>query len=443
MDINSQEYKDLVEKFGADAAKEMKRLGDELETKLNTKFSDVGKGMLSTADFNKFKAEELKQLNDNLKKMDDETKETLKAQGLILNELKGTAGETVKAQTLKQFLETQLPKIKELRAAGAGQYEISSEDLRKAGVFSFGSGNASKAAGATAVGAGTVGGTNGSIVDMGTALGSPYLPGLGGSDLELFDIVRNPNFIINRVNVGSTNQSRLAWINEVDYQGTPNMDVAEKGTKPLTQHKFQIEYSVAKKAAAYIILTEEFEEDLPGLATAVRRMLQADVLRDFDSQIQSLVIAAARPFEITGLDGKVPFTTLFDAMGALLAQVGFYNFIPNTLALNPVTAWQAFMDKDSEGRYLNPPFMDRLNRIMVEATKVAVGYGLAGDLSQFHVDIYKNFTLRVGWINDQLITNQFSIVGELRYHAYISDNRKKAIVYNQLAAVQSKITAGS
>jgi hypothetical protein len=333
-----------------------------------------------------------------------------------------------------------MPKIQEMRKAGAGFFEVTSSDMRKAGVHTF----MSKASSIHTTGVGTVGGTDGSIVAQGTSAGgSPYLPGLGDSDLELFDIVRNPNFILNRVDVGRTNQSRLAWINEVEFAGTVSTNVSEGTAKPLIQHKFQVEFSVAKKAAAYIVLTEEFEDDVPGLATAVRRMLRQDVLRAFDDAIQTAVIAAARPFEITGLDGLVAFTTIFDAVGALLAQIGYYNFIPNTIALNPVTAWQMWMDKDSEGRYLNPPFVDRITRLLVEATKVAVGYGLAGDLTQYKVDIYKDFTLRVGWINDDLIKNQFCIVGELRYHNYISDNRKKAIVYNQLAAVQSKITAGS
>lgn len=440
LDINSQEYKDLVEKFGADAAKEMNRLGSELEQRLNVKFADIGKGNMTTAEFNTFKTTELAALNTQLKKMDDETKETLRLQGLEINKLVGKASEGSAApKTLRDYLEGEIPKIKALRAAGAGFYEITSDDLIKAGVVTFNM----KAASSTSTTSGTVGGTNGSVVDMVPALGSPYLPGLGGTDLQLFEIVRNPNFITNRVNVGSTNQSRLAWINEVDYQGTPGTAVAEMGTKPLTQHKFQVEYSIAKKAAAYVILTEEFEEDLPGLATAVRRMLQADVLRTFDDAIQTAVIAIARPYEITGLDAKVPFTTLFDAMGAMLAQIGFYNFVPNTIALNPVTSWQAMMDKDAQGRYLNPPFIDRINNLLVEATKVAVGFGLTGDLSQYNVDIYKQFTLRIGWINDQIITNQFCVVGELRYHNYISDTRKKAICYNQLLAVQQKITAGS
>lgn len=430
--MNEQQLEALRTQLGNQAAERINTEMKSLETKLNEKHDQVIAGKLSKEDFDKFKNSELSALNDRISEA-EKLASVVKTQGDLINELKekletGNQGKTV---SLEDFLKSISPKIRDLYKQGSGVIEYSSSELKEAGVRSFRRKDATN----MAVGS--------SVEAMTTPPNSPYLPGIGGSELELFDIVRNPNFIINRVDVGRTNQSRLAWINETSYDGTVGVEVAEGASKPQISHKFKVEMSEAKKAAAYVVLTEEFEDDLPGLATAIRRMLQNDVLRAFDDAIQAAIIAVARPYEISGLDGKVPFTTLFDAMGALLAQIGFYNFIPNTLALNPVTSWQALMDKDSEGRYLNPPFMDRLNRLLVEATKVAVGYGLAGDLSQYKVDIYKDFTMRIGWINDQFIKNQFSIVGELRYHRYISDARKKAIVYNDLAAVQAKITAGS
>ncbi len=443
----TKEWDDLVEKFGDQATKKMKELGDNLEARLNAKYADLTSGGMTKEAFEAWKKSELKELNEALAKMEAGNKsltDALRVQGEEINKLNANkgVGSTEKNVSLEDFLGTQVKKMLDLKAAGAGNYEISSEDLLNAGVTSF-TKHRRKAASTTTVGVGTVGGTDGSVVEMGTVPVAPYMPGLGGSDLELFDIIYNPNFILTRVDVGTTNQSRLAWINEVEFAGTVDTDVEEGTGKPLIQHKFQVEFSQAKKAAAYMELTEEFEDDLPGLATAVRRLLQADVLRAFDDAIQAAVIAAAHPYEITGLDGLIENVTLFDTLGALLAQIGYYNFIPNTLALNPVTHWRVLMDKDSDGRYLNPPFMDRLNRLLIEANKIAVDFGLAGDLTQYKVDIYKQFTLRVGWINDNLIKNKFCIVGEIRYHSYISTSRKKAIVYDALADVESAIAAGS
>jgi hypothetical protein len=426
--MTQEQFDKLVKEVGEKAASDIKTRTDAFEKSLNEKYEAMMKGTLTVDEFKKFKDEELKAINEGIKSITDLEK-TVKAQGDLINDMKKEGGAGVR-KSMEEWFEEQMPSFKELRNKKVGEVEFTAADLRKAGVVGF-----NKVAATTSVA--------GSVTAMDTPPGSPYLPGLGNETLQLFEIVRNPNFIINRVNVGRTNQFRLAWINETDYQGTPDTNIAEGGTKPQTQHIFKVEISTAKKAAAWIELTEEFEDDLPGLSTAVRRMLQNDVMREFDNEIQTAVIAAARPYEITGLDAKVPFTTLFDSIGALLAQIGFYNFIPNTVALNPVTDWTMLMDKDAEGRYLNPPFLNRINALLVDATKVAVGYGLVGDLSQYNVDIYKDFSLRIGWINDEFIKNKFAILGELRYHNYISETRKKAIVYNQLAAVQSKITAGS
>lgn len=426
--MTKEQFEELKKDVGDKIATDIKSKMDNFETAINQKYEQLKSGLLSADEFKKFKDEELDNINKSLSSLATLEK-AVKDQGDLINEMKKGESTPVR-KSMEEWFDEQMPSFKELRSKKSGEVEFSAADLRKAGVVGF-----TKAAATTSV--------SGSVQSMDAPIGSPYLPGLGNETLQLFEIVRNPNFIVNRVNVGRTNQFRLAWINETDYQGLPDTNIAEGGTKPQVQHIFKVEMSTAKKAAAWMELTEEFEDDLPGLATAVRRMLQNDVMREFDNAIQAAVIAVARPFEITGLDAKVPFTTLFDAIGALLAQVGFYNFIPNTVALNPVTDWTMLMDKDAQGRYLNPPFLNRINALLVDATKVAVGYGLVGDLSQYNVDIYKDFSLRIGWINDEFIKNKFAILGELRYHNYISDSRKKAIVYNNLAAVQQKITAGS
>jgi Phage capsid family len=417
--MNETQYKELVEKLGKEAADQIKAQKESIEKGLNEKFEQLSKGIITQKEFDEFKENikntELKSINEKL----SEIKEAAIEQGKVIAQMKEGEGKPIK-KSLKEFIQDNISKLKEFKEKGHGFIEITGTQLKAAGVTSVGN----------------------SITDMSSPPGSPYLPGLGGTELEVFDITRNPNFILNRVDVGSTNQFRLAWINETDYQGTP-AEVAEGGAKPLTQHKFQVEISEAKKAAAYIELTEEFEDDVPGLATQVRRMLQNDVIRFFDDAIQTAVIAAARPYEITGLNGSVADANNWDALGAMLAQIAKNNYVANTVALNPVTMWGIWMQKDTQGRYLTPPFISVIDSKKVEATKVAEANALVGDMTQYKVDIYKDFVLKMGWINDNLINNKFCIVGEIRYHRYISDARKKAICYDALADVTAAITSGS
>lgn len=417
--MTPEQYKEFTEKFGKDAATEMKALSDAVETRLNKAFDDKCKGFITEAQFKEVKdsvmGNELTELNKKLEILETASKD----QGIIINTLKETARPTVKS--FEDYFKDIMPEIKKLRDAKTGEMTINASGLKAAGVTSIG----------------------GSIQDQDTSIGSPYLPGIGGTDLQLFDIRRDENFILGQVNMGRTNQFRLAWINETAFEGTVSTNVAEGTEKPLIQHKFKVEFSEAKKAAAYIELTEEFDNDVPGLATAVRRMLRGDVMRQFDDQIQTDVIAAARPYEITELNGQIQDACGWDAVLAMMAQVGKYNFNPNTVGMNWLTNVLLKTSKDDESRHLNPPFANEITSRTVYANKLAFKKVLTGDLKQFNVDIYKEFSLRVGWINDDFIRNKFAVLGELRYHSYISDNRKKALCYDDLYETMTTIDGGS
>jgi hypothetical protein len=415
--LTKEQLQELAATVGEETAKKTAKDFEASEKRLNDKMTEVTKGLMKMEDFEKFKADELGKINEQLKEI-AKVEAAVKEQGTKMDEVLAKAQEKG-TKTIEQFMIDLAPTIAELRKSGKS-VEFTAQQLKAAGVTSIGS----------------------SVVDQSTPPGSPYLPGIGGAELELFEILRNPNFITSRVDLGRTDRSLLAWANEIEYLGAP-AEVEEGGQKPLTQHKFQVEMSKAKKMAAYIEITEEFDQDLPGFGTNVRRLLREDVIRGWDDAIQAAVIAAATPFGITGLNGMVDDPDLWLAQYAMLAQVKHLNFMPNTVAINALTDVAVQAQKNSDGTYLLPPFREEIQRLTVQANKVATGYALAGDLRQYKVDIYKEFVLRVGWINDQFIHNKFCVLGEMRYHRYISDSRKKAIVYDQLARVQTVINSAT
>lgn len=402
----------LLEKVGKEATEKTKAQITAAEIRMDEKANEFKAGLMSEKAFEDFKKEQMEPINVLLKTLEAASKE----QGTKMTAILEKA--TPNSKSLEQFIEEQAPKIEELRKSGK-YIEFTGKQLKAAGINSI--------AGAIPV-------------------ASPYAPGIGGP-LEIFDIIRNPNFITSKIDLGTTNQSRLAWANELDaIQGGASANIAEGGLKPQIQHQFSIETSVAKKAAGWIELTEEFEQDLPNFAANVRRQLQTDVERAWDDQIQIDVQNAAHAYEITTLNGQIQDANRWDAIMAFFGQVGSYNFIPNTVAINWITnvmlqTKKAETDTGSggSGEYLLPPFLQMITDRLVFANKMQVGNALVGDLKQYHVDIYKDFVLKIGWINDELIYNKFAIVGELRYHSYISTARKKAITYDSLSRVASVI----
>lgn len=409
-----EKLKELADQVGTAAAAKVEKMQKELTDSINAKAADLAKGLITKDDFEAFKTETVGQLQKSLDTLTD----AVKIQGNAISAM-GEKGGIVKPayKSMQEAIQDNWVAIKAAWERKGPAVEI---DLKAAGINTLTS----------------------TLSPMDSPPSNPYAPNLDGSPLSLFDILRNPAFITEHVSVGTTNAPRLAWINELTNTGlgSPAL-VLEGGLKPMTQHQFKVETSVAKKIAAFIVLTEEFTDDVPYLATQVQRLLTRDVLRAFDDQVQNDVIAIASGFTTPNpLSGSIASATLWDAIAAGLAQITALNFDPNTIGLNPYTYWKLQMVKDSQGRYNVPPFIDQINNEIVKANKVFPNFVLLGDLKQYNVEIYKDFSLRIGWQNDDMVRNQFTVVGEMRFHSYISTARKAAIAYYNLPAARVNIT---
>lgn len=418
--LTEQQFNDLLSKVGNEAATKIKEQFAASEKSINDKIADLQKGMMTAANFETFKAEELSKVSEKLQQVED----ILKEQGTVLNALKDN--NPAQPKTLEDILsdpET-IKQIKAVQKAGNGVIEIPLSNVIV------------KTAGSTSIG--------NSIQAMTPPPNSPYLPAAAPLDAtNFFGIIYNPNFIINYVNRGRTNFALLPWVNETSVEGAATQ-VQEGAAKPLWNTRFKVEMSQAKKTAAMSVITEEFDQDLPGFTTIVQRLLTETVARKWDDDVYAAVIAAATAYNITGLNGQVDDANLYDALRAMIAQVGKNNFNANFAGINPVTGALLEMQKSATDRlYLTPPFLQRLQGMLREGNKVEEGYALVGDITQYNVDVYKDMVLKVGYNSDDFQRNQFSTIAEVRYHDYISTNRKTALVYDQLTRIRSLIDSGS
>ena len=399
-------------------------LKNEAQQKIDNAVTLAQKGMISKEDADKTVAE----ATAGLSKQVTDLETVLKAQGDKIN---GVIEKQAKPfddiEAIEDIFKENAPKLKEMYKAGQGFIEI---PLRGKAVDSI----------------------SNSITGMTNPPTSPYAPGITNQPLTVYDILRNNQFVSSYTDNGTTDVSRLAWINETALVGLPAL-VAEGGVKPLTSRTFQVEMSIAKKIAAAIQITEEFDTDLPYLSAQVKSLLQLDLVRAFDDQIQADVINNASPFDFTtagiggynlgSLKGAIYDATFWDALAAMAMYPRINNFVPNVSLINPITWLKMQTAKDTVGRYNYPSdtLQTEVNPIM--GNKIWPDYAIVGDLKQFKVLIYKDFVLKMGWINDDFIRNQFTIVAEVRFHDYISTARKKAIVYGESKWIAEQLNSSS
>ena len=64
------------------------------------------------------------------------------------------------------------------------------------------------------------------------------------------------------------------------------------------------------------------------------------------------------------------------------------------------------------------------------------------DMSKYNISNWVRYSVRIGWINDQFITNQFTMVGESRSHYFIKNFDELAFVYDDISVVQAAIDSG-
>ena len=273
---------------------------------------------------------------------------------------------------------------------------------------------------------------------------NPFFP--MPTDSGRFVDIRKPHlFILEYIDKGETTSAAILWTEEAPSTFGGAL-VTEGALKPLADQKAVRRVSNYKKVAARIIITEELEKDEPRLLTQFRRLFSDKVDRAFNYQILADIIAIAPGYVSTTLNGLVPNPDNFGAIAAGIAQCQSAQFQPDTLFLNPNDLWRMSLQKNTIGDYVIPPFvnislegMQYGNLKIVVTTQVSPGYFLLGEAKTYKVDIYEDYTLRIGFVNDDFAKNQYSAVGEIKFHSYIATNEVSGWFYSQFDTVKAAI----
>ena len=276
--------------------------------------------------------------------------------------------------------------------------------------------------------------------------------------------LRNDASLLSLCTVSSTNSPSYPYTEMTPKEGGYAF-VAEGNAKPQIDFKWENRYETPKKAAAYEILTEESVTDYPRLMSVAREYLlkQHDLFKiseiyfaDGTGIKPTGATVYGRTFVATSMTNVFATGTsrFMDVVNAIITDIyrtqAFTNeghYMPNIVLINPIDFFiQLVGAKDGNGLPYYPQaglFNEvRIGGVLIKPwIKIPVGKIFVADMTKYNVVNYVPFSIRVGWINDQFITNKFTMVGESRYYQYVKNLDQAAFVYDDIATVQAAITA--
>lgn len=392
-------------------------------------------------EFNKKSETANKELAEKMAKLE----EAIKAQGLSLQDvLNGSGNKTAKYKSLNEQLEADKAELQKIRDNQTGWISYSIvKDIATGKLMAKPLTTSKDVSVHSTIDVDTQNDLLASVVNGMTA-GAMLR---NNANAPIIDNYENYNWLFDLVNytVASRNTSFFQYWEQLPTEGAPEI-VAENGEKPQVQFRWirkSVEY---KKVAAYLKITDEFDMDFPLLAQRAQAELSRDVIRQINSIVATDVLSQATTFTPpTAWANSVPFANDYDAIMAMASQVEMSTFADsaNVAIMNSAKKWRIGAEKDTTGNYLNRPAS--LNGVrFVGNPAFGADNIVVGDLKQYNLTMRGSFIIKIGYVNEDLIHNRFTVVGEQFYFNWLPEARKGAIVKGQtFTAVKQAIAKSS
>ena len=273
---------------------------------------------------------------------------------------------------------------------------------------------------------------------------------------------RNDDPLVALASVSSTGSPTYSYTEMLPKEGGYAF-VAEGAVKPQIDFKWENRFAEPKKAAAYQILTEEAVTDVVRLESVARDFLMkrhnlhkanAVYFGDGTGENPTGATVYGRTFVAGDMALAVTAPNFMDVVNACVtdiyttqAYVDQPSYEANCVLVNPVDFYLELVSaKDENGLPLYPQ-AGLFNSVVIGGMtikpwiKIPAGKIFVGDMKVYKVINYVPFSIRLGFINDQFITNKFTILGESRYFAFVENLDQAALIYDDIATVKAAITA--
>lgn len=238
--------------------------------------------------------------------------------------------------------------------------------------------------------------------------------------------------------------------------------VAEGAAKPQIDFDWETNYAKPFKVAAWIKLTEEAVQDVRGLQDVAENYLR----KKHDLRKSRLILYGTgtsgqptggtvygRPFVAGDMAGKVRFANFMDVVNAAVTDIATTHnyqdempYMANLVLVNPVDFFTELVSaKDERGLPLYPQ-ASLFNRVVIGGItilpeeSIPAGKIFVSDMEKYNTTNYMPYTVKIGWVNDDFIKNQFVILGESRFHAFVKKLDEQAFIYDDIETIKTAIS---
>lgn len=398
----------------------------------------------------------IKDGNKDLEKTIGEQAETIKGLKTEVNEAKEKAAQAIevgKGATIEsiegavhKYIEENFDEIKNLKKAGKGHVEF---EVKVVGSLTAGN--------AIVTAAGVTG-------TVGSATNPDGIPALVGVQMAPPSRVNlRTNLINGMVNNFSTSLAAYPYTESIPKDGDFAFQLAEGDAKAQIDFKIETRYAQPFTLAAWEHLSEQSVQDIPGLQSIATGFLKDkhDIKKQRailfgDAALSALVGATeyGRAFTAGAMANTVRFPNFMDVVNAAITDVYTTHnyqdempYMPSLVLVNPIDFFVHLVAaKDERGLPLYPN-ASLFNMVQIGGVTILpeemipAGKIFVSDMSKYNVSNYLGYRVKIGWINDDFIKNQFVILGESRFHAYVKKLDQQAFIYDDYATILDAISA--
>ncbi|OWP87781.1 hypothetical protein BWK60_01975 [Flavobacterium covae] len=238
--------------------------------------------------------------------------------------------------------------------------------------------------------------------------------------------------------------------------------VAEGAVKPQIDFVWETNYATPKTIAAWVKLTKQSVYDVKGLQS-----IATDYLRKKHDlkKAKSILIGDGlgenpkgatnygRAFSAGALALAVVKPNFMDVVNACITDIATTHnyedetpYMANLVMVNPNDFYIHLVSaKDNNGLplYPNASLFNQVNiggLTIVPEESIPAGKIFVADMSKYNTTDYESYNVIIGWVNDDLIRNQFVILGESRMHAFVKKLDEQAFIYDDIATIKTAIT---